>query len=304
MTLASPPLPATLRTIGLSERGRHAILLAPEPGRPRALAVELHGSGLDGRRQRSMSRLSDLLLPRDVAVLFPQGAMPFQLTPDVEPGFAWNIPGAPLPGMSQPAASPVDDLGWIEDVVRTAQSHLDLLGKPLFLVGYSGGARLASHLLVKGKSPWTAAGLVAGLRAVEDGDRAPPPTISFHGLDDPVNSYRGGDGIRWSIGVEEAGDRYATAQGCLPGFREERMAGGRRRVYSDARGKDLLTLHAVAEAAHAWPGSQDPGHLRAFGPAGAHWDASDLIATFLVRHLEADERPPNGVQLSAGHASG
>jgi len=271
---------------------RYSQLLIPETGPVRALAVELHGSGLDVQRQRSLSGLSDPLLRRGFAVLMPQGAIPFHMMPGLAPGFAWNIPGAPLPGRAQPEESAHDDLGWIEALVQDTRSNLGLAEAPLFLVGYSGGARLASHLLVKGRLRWTAAGLVGGLRAVEDGDHAPPPTLSFHGLDDRVNPYAGSGESRWSMGVEEAGDHYATAQACLPGYRDTSVPGGHRRVYSTVDQRDVLTLLAVSGAAHAWPGSADPEHLRAFGPAGASVDASGMIAEFFVRHVDAEQAYP------------
>lgn len=244
--------------------------------------MELHGSGLDGQRQRSLSGLSDLLLLNGIAVLLPQGAIRLQLLPGSEPGFAWNVPDAALPGTAQ-LAPPVDDFGWIEDVVSTTRSDLGLTGQPLFLAGYSGGARLASHLLVKGRLRWTAAGLVAGLRAVDDGDHAPPPTISFHGLADTVNPYSGGGDSRWDVSVETACDRYAAAYGELADYRDEAVSGGQRRVYSRPGQPDALITYALSGAAHAWPGSPDPQHLKMFGPGSDRVNASELIAAFFMQ---------------------
>ncbi|MCP3730001.1 hypothetical protein M9978_06120 [Sphingomonas sp. MG17] len=245
---------------------RRALLLTPERGRVRALAVELHGSGMDAARQRAISGLADLLLANDIAVLLPQAAIPFQLMPDLQAGFAWHIPGAPLPDASDLAVPASDDFGWIDERVAAARSDLGLTDAPLFLAGYSGGARLASHLLVKSRLPWTAAGLVAGLRAVA-GDRAPPPTIAFHGLDDPINPYGGSGYMRWDIGMDETCARYAAAQG-----------------------SGLLDFHALPNAAHAWPGSSDREHLRLFGPDGEDFDASALIAAFFMRHMARNGR--------------
>ena len=289
----SPPLDVQTRRIESPRHpDRHALLVTAAAAPVRALAVELHGSGLDADRQQSISRLVDQLLPRGFAVLFPEAAIPFELWPGTA-GFAWNVPGSPLPGEVEPLITAVDDLRWVVDITKVAQCDLDLARAPLVLVGYSGGARLASHLLVAGSLPWTAAALVSGLRAVEGADHPPPPTIAFHGLEDQVNPYRGSSDRRWSMSVVDAADRYAAAQGCLPGFAESRSPSGKLRVYSTGDGRLGLTLCSVLRAGHAWPGSTDAAHLAAFGPAGAGLDASSLIAIFFERRAFMREPSPS-----------
>ncbi len=270
-------------------RERRAWLGLPASGRVRGLAVELHGSGMDAERQRAISRLDARLPAQGVAVLLPQAAIAFQLMAGLEAGFAWNVPGVPLPGTADAAPDAPDDLAWIERLVGSVRTRLGREDVPLFLAGYSGGARLASHLLARGGVEWSGAGLVAGLRAVEGG-RPPPPTLAFHGVDDPVNPYAGGRGPRWDEGVEAATHLYARAQGCDEAFQDEARPGARRRSYRGPGGA-ALTLYTVAHAAHAWPGAADPHHLQAFGPAGAGVDASRLIADHFTVLADA-ARPP------------
>ena len=269
---------------------RRALLVTPASGRPRGLLVELHGSGLDIKRHRRMTGLAEMLVPQRLAVLLPQAARPFRSQPALEPGYAWNIPGAPLPGASEVDQFGADDIGWITSLVQSVQSDLDLAARPLFLTGYSGGARLASHLLVRAELDWSAAALVAGLRTVDNATCAPAPTISFHGVDDAINPYAGGLGPRWDLGVEAAGHRYALAQGCLPKFEERDISGARCRTYRTANGMPALTLYAVLNCAHAWPGCGDVRHLEAFGPGGSGIDASSVIAEFFTSHVAACEQ--------------
>ncbi|QYE37111.1 hypothetical protein KZX46_22225 (plasmid) [Polymorphobacter sp. PAMC 29334] len=269
-------------------RPRPAALMLPLDRNVRALVVELHGSGLDARRQRELSGLAERLLAQGIAVLFPQGVIPFRITTASAPGFAWAVPGAPLPGGNGPAPTGVDDCGWIEALVEKVQGDLSIGAKPLFIAGYSGGARLASHLVVRGRSRWSAAGLVAGLRAVAGGHRAPPPTITFHGVEDIVNPYHGADGDRWDIGVEAAGERYAAMQGCPHTPSDVPVVGGRLRRYSTASAT-MLTMYGLVGAGHAWPGSTDADHLRMFGPMTGPMNASDFISTFFAGHLAIHE---------------
>ena len=237
-----------------------------------------------------MTRLVERLVPHGLAVLLPQAARPFRLKPELAPGYAWAVPGTPLPGASEIEDCGIDDIGWIRNLVGSTQNDLHLHSAPLFLTGYSGGARLASHLLVRREPDWTAAALVAGLRAVNKPDRPPPPTISFHGVNDAINPYAGGLGPRWDLGVEAAGHRYALSQGGLPAFEDRDVAGARSRIYRTATGAAALTLYAVLECAHAWPGSTDRRHLEIFGPGGRGTDASGLIADFIMQHVLSWDR--------------
>lgn len=285
--LDAATLPAHATTVALGEwPQREALYFAPHLP-PTALVIELHGSGLDPLRQYRMSRLADRLIPKGVAVLLPQAGAPFQLMPELPSGFAWNIPGVPLPGSRSPDGATADDASYIAALVRAFQLEPHLRDAPLFLAGYSGGARLASQLLTSGGLAWSGVGLVGGLRPPERGTRPPPPTVSLHGRADRINPYGGGDGPRWDIGVEEAGDRYAAAQGCAPQPLESQVGGAWRRIYRSPEGDEALVTYAVDGAAHAWPGTQDADHLAAFGPAGDGMDASRLIAEFFLSQVDA-----------------
>lgn len=289
------PAPAT--TVALQDQPeREALLFLPASKRVAGLAVELHGSGLDPMRQYRTSRLADRLTGHEIAVLLPQAAISFQLRPQLSRGHAWNVPGTPLPGQAQAADADVDDIDHVTRIVRACRARLNLHDGPLFLVGYSGGARLASHLLVAGSVNWAAAGLVAGLRAVEPARVAPPPTISFHGLDDPINPFAGGAGPRWDESVEVTGRRYALSQGCAGSPRHLSTPNADIRVFSTSQGADMLTTYTVTGAAHAWPGTRDKAHLRAFGPAGDGVDTSALITDFLVCHMGVGVLPATQTQ--------
>ena len=260
---------------------RETLLFRPTTGPISALAVELHGSGLDPARHYRMSGLADLLVPHGIAVLLPQAGTTFQLMPASARGFAWNVPGAPLPGATDAGAVQVDDVAYLTALVTETQHTLGLRGAPLFLSGYSGGARLASRLLTSGPIAWTAAALVAGLRYVE-GHRRPPPTIAFHGMADVINPIAGGAGARWDMSVGEAASRYARAQGCVSPARRGSCPGAEVEVHRTAGGEAALSLYVEAGAGHAWPGARDAEHVRLFGPQGGQLDASRLIADFFL----------------------
>ena len=282
MEIRERKMSGTWREVTLTAAGRSSLLHIPSSKTPRALVVELHGSGLDPSRHSAMSRLSKLMCPEDFAVLLPQGAVPFKLRDDIPIGFAWNIPGTPLPGQVNALTGGDNDVAWVQHLVEATIDALSLSSCPLFLTGYSGGARFASELMSKAVLPWTAAALVAGLRPVRNPRHAPPPTIAFHGLLDPINPYGGGVGTRWDIGVEQAALFYADAQGCATGYDETHVRGGRRRSYRKSDRSERLVLYSVEGGGHGWPGCCDPSHCAAFGPAGSDIDASELISGFFL----------------------
>jgi polyhydroxybutyrate depolymerase len=257
----------------------------PADGRARALVVELHGSGLDPERQLRASKLCDILWREKCALLLPQAKSAFQLANVYPPGFAWNIPGVPLPGETRAFKECPDDIAAINAMVSAAQEAFGLVGLPLFVVGYSGGARLASYLICQKGMPWSAAGLVAGIRSPTPVHRKPPPIIAIHGTADPINPYNGGPEIRWDVGVEEAAQRVASAQGCigLP----TKISGdvSSQTIYRRQTGKIGVLLMTLSGAGHAWPGSVDPEHCRAFGPCRPEVDASEVIWSFFATHL-------------------
>ena len=270
--------------------GRDAIFFGP-PGRAIAIAVELHGSGFDPLRQYHLSRLADLLIAKQIAVLLPRAATPFQLMPELAGGFAWHLPGIPLPGAADCNDTDADDVCYIVQLVETVKRRLQLYDPALFLSGYSGGARFGSYLLTSGRLEWTAAGLVAGLRPTAHGQRRPPPTISFHGVADTINPYAGGTGPRWDIGVEEAARRYALAQGCLPVRHLCEVPGADVHIYRLPDGGDALLAYAVANSGHAWPGARDENHRQMFGSRGDSPNASALIADFFTLRMNARQAP-------------
>ncbi|WP_375383451.1 alpha/beta hydrolase family esterase [uncultured Sphingomonas sp.] len=303
MILTEPPRAAQDAADMTVPARRQTLLFRPASGPVSALAVELHGSGLDPERHHRMTGLAELLVPHGIAVLIPQAGTPFRLMPASTQGFAWTVPGAPLPdatgaggatdGGDAQADDDVDDIAYLAALVAQTQRMLGLCGAPLFLSGYSGGARLASHLLTSGPLAWTAAALVAGLRFVE-GHRRPPMTIVFHGIADAINPLGGGAGPRWDMSVAEAASRYARAQGCVSPPRRGDVPGADVQVHRTPDGEGALSLYVEAGAGHAWPGTRDAEHVALFGPPGGHLDASRLIADFFLARIEVRHPPDIG----------
>lgn len=255
---------------------RRYVVLAGAPLECRRVVISLHGSGFtaDGY---AITSDAQHLVTRGAAVILPQAMIPFRLSPEWPCGFAWNIPNSPLPGESSPRHQP-DDVAFIRSVLAACAHSYP--GLPIHLMGYSGGARLASYLAAI-EPILASAGLVAGIRFPKD-VLTTPPILAIHGRLDTINPYAGSDDARWSAGVETVIRSWARAADCLerpqlhaiqPEVHEQRfeMIDGRSRV----------RLISLARVGHAWPGSLDAQHISQFGDAGS-WRASHRLGDFFT----------------------
>ena len=178
----------------ITHGGRDRLVLALDPGAiaRRRVIISLHGSGFTSRTHGAMVN-AEHLASGGALVLTPQALIPFRYSAVFPEGFGWNVPGAPLPGQTVVRDGP-DDVGFITSLLdMTRARHPDL---PVHLLGYSGGARLASHVLAVDATA-ASAGLVAGALFPPACSSAVAAVLAIHGRRDDVNPYDGADGVRW-----------------------------------------------------------------------------------------------------------
>ncbi|HTZ28559.1 MAG TPA: hypothetical protein VMC83_31460 [Streptosporangiaceae bacterium] len=245
------------------------------PDGPVPLVLDLHGSGFDAADQLRVSR-SHRFAADGAVVVAPQGHIPFRLFEGWPRGYAWNVPGSPLPGEAEPRQGP-DDVRFLSHLLgallsgRGATVPIDP-GR-IHVVGYSGGARLASHL--PAALPWLASvACVAGLRYPVPVTGSTVAILAVHGADDPINPYLGKAGSRWSASVEESALHWAVASGWAGETTTEDLGHGVvERCFVPSSSGAPVRLVTVPGIGHAWPGSSDPEHVGRFGPPG-RFDAS------------------------------
>ncbi|TPG34953.1 hypothetical protein EAH80_09060 [Mycobacterium hodleri] len=280
----------TSETIG--HDGRDRLVLSRDPGAIacRRVIISLHGSGFTSRTHDAMVDAEGLA--RDGAlVLTPQASIPFRYSAAFPEGFGWNVPGSPLPRQTVVLDGP-DDVGFITTLLdMTRVRHPDL---PVHLLGYSGGARLASHVLAADRTP-TSAGLVAGALFPPACVSSRAAVLAIHGKQDDVNPYygaAGADRVRWPTGILRTMQSWASRSGAgdtrsarelEPGVVEQRFDSTDTR-YGTVR---LISVDGVG---HTWPGTSDPLCLREFGPAGT-WSATTHLGRFFAAF---DDRTPPG----------
>jgi polyhydroxybutyrate depolymerase len=228
---------------------RRYLLIRPDGTDPATLptVVDLHGSGSWPEEHVAITD-ARAFAARGAIVAVPEAGVRFQMLAGWPTGWAWNVPGSVDP-------------------------------RRIHLRGFSGGARLASHVMAGMTDRLTSVCCVAGVRFVEPAAGRLPPLLAIHGSLDAVNPRLGGSGPRWSESVESAVSRWAAAHGCAPEpERREVCAGVREARYVDADGFAAVRLLDVANAEHSWPGTRHRDHVEQFGAPGswdaalAHWD--------------------------------
>jgi polyhydroxybutyrate depolymerase len=247
----------------------------PEGIRP--VVIDLHGSGCTPGEQITASA-PHFALNGGALVVVPEGALPFRLQDSRPLGRAWNVPGAPLPGETTARASP-DDVRFIAALIDHVVEHFRADPRRIHLRGFSGGARLATHLAARLGDRLASVTCVSGVRFVDSAAPTVPPVLAIHGMDDQINPYWGNDESRWGDSVEQVIERWAVRAGCAaepqrcptpgPGVNELR--------YLRADGFEPVRLISLAGVGHSWPGTVDKEHIAQFGAAGAfsaskaHW---------------------------------
>jgi poly(3-hydroxybutyrate) depolymerase len=175
--------------------------------------VELHGSGLSAEQQICCSGFHSLAEQHGFVVATARAVIPLQLSEDYPPGYAWNVPGVPLVRQRQTTCVMPDDIGFIRDLIGDVRSRLPIDQGRVYVVGFSGGGRLASYLAFLLSDIVAAIGTVSGLRILAiDTHCAPCPIIAFHGELDQLNPFDGGAGDRWREPVVETTKYLALAQ--------------------------------------------------------------------------------------------
>lgn len=276
-------------------RRRRYLKLQPGDRDPGALPVvlDLHGSGItpEGYVQVTGARS----LATEAIVIVPQAATPFDILEMLPftngavlpPATAWNIPGFSLPGEDEVRSGPdsVDEISFIGDLIDDLVDHHEVDPSRVHIRGYSGGARLASHLAAAYPHRVASICCVAGVRFPSEPAPDMPPVLAIHGRRDGLNVFGGGSGSHWQESVDSAVGRWAEHDRCVTRTRELIAEGVEVTRYARIDGSSPVRLIVVDQAEHSWPGSADKDHVAIFGSAGdfsastAHWE--------FVREVEA-----------------
>jgi polyhydroxybutyrate depolymerase len=256
------------------------------------LLIALHGSGMTGRAMARFTGLATRGPAAGMTTVFPDGWQG-----------VWHA-------ARPPAAEPtLDDVQFL----ATLCAHLEAIGAaqawPVFLAGVSNGALFAEHVARHGLLPVTGLFLVAGT-ALEFSRRAmPKPALRttvacVMGTGDPSVPYQGGPLSRRGIaglilkrrmarhgelpgeemvaGAEATCEDWAAANGITAGPSVAGLPAApgdlavTRKTWS-APGCRRVTLYAIDDGGHGWPGGAQFLPARVIGPVSRGLDATGIL---------------------------
>jgi polyhydroxybutyrate depolymerase len=146
---------------------------------PTGLVINMHGAGMTGAEQASLTNYNAVADQHGFAVVYPDGI---------------DLSWADGRGASLPDRQGVDDVGFLVALADRLTADLKIDPGKVFATGLSAGAFMATRLACQRADVVAAIAPVAGSlgSAVTCAPSRPVSVIATHGMADPVVPYNGG----------------------------------------------------------------------------------------------------------------
>lgn len=217
------------------------------------LVIDLHASSIGPQEQLAITGLLAAADAHGFAVAAPAAVEPYG-----GGGTTWRVP---------PAAGQADDVGFVAALIDHLTTRFRLDPARVFLFGFSGGGRLASHLAAVFSDRVAGIAVAGGLQPPPFGSAVHlahrrPQVLAFHGTADPVNPYDPATApsrpAYWTSGFEAAVAAWRAAMGlAAPAEVLEPVPGVERRRWQ-VEGRDTLVAYRLEGTGHVWPGARFP----------------------------------------------
>jgi polyhydroxybutyrate depolymerase len=257
----------TTHRLTVGGRARQLLVhLPPEPTADMALVVDFHGAGSDMNQQAVYSGFDPLADEEGFVVATPNG---------IDAAIRqWRFLGA------------ADEIEFAEALVADLVTNACVDASRVFATGISSGGAMSASLACQASDTFAGFGPVAANFYIEPicQDAKPRPIVIYHGTDDEVVPYAGGE-ITTGGGLqvqpaEESARRWAEHNGCTGGPEETEV--GSEVVRLDWTGCDEpVVLYRIVGGGHTWPGAAvDVARL---GPTTQQIDATAEMWEFWNR---------------------
>lgn len=238
------------------------------------LVLSFHGAALWPASQRKTSGWNEIADREGILVVYPAGH------------------GVPRVWHGGPAARG-RDVRYVRALLDSLAREFNVDATRIYADGLSNGARMAMTLTCELPGRIAAVGLVAGAFDVPWSacpDTTPVPAVAFHGTDDALVPYRGGES--WVAPapfppIEAWMARWAERNRCGGSRRETVAADVVRTEWTECAAP--VQLYSVEGGGHTWPGLDDPLPEFLAGRTTRSIDATEIIWRFFRANPLPDE---------------
>ena len=287
--LCLPGLAALLEALAFHERNanngsivssgrvREYLLHVPksyDAGRPTSLVISLHGAGGWPAQQRDISRWNELADERGFIVVYPSGV-------GGRASRVWRMTNL---------ASLAEDVRFVADLIDELHFNFNIDPARIYANGLSAGGGMSFALSCTLAERIAAVGTVAAARVLAWDwcpDDRPVALMAFHGTDDSVVPYEGGETWIGDItfpDVEGWIGRWARRNGCDTTPAVSTVAPDvTRQDYRDCAQGGEVVLFTIHGGGHTWPGGK-PLPEWFLGPTNQRVDATREMWTFFEAH--------------------
>jgi polyhydroxybutyrate depolymerase len=176
-----------------------------------------------------------------------------------------------------------DDVAFVGDLLDREEASLCVDAKRVYATGASAGGAMTLALACAIPDRIAAVAPVSALfRPPTCANPQPIPVIEFHGTDDPIVPFHGGNvGGLPSPDIEKAAAGWARADGCAATPNVTQVtAHVKLEAYGTCQAGVVVQLYVVDGGGHTWPGGQ--ADVAALGGTTHEISATDIIWDFFV----------------------
>jgi polyhydroxybutyrate depolymerase len=250
------------------ERRRYLVYV-PESYNPEhltPLVINIHGFVQWPANQMQVSQWNALADQHGFIVVYPSGT-----------GFPlrWRV-----------TDEPGKEVAFLSDLIRVLEGEYTIDSSRIYANGLSNGGAMTFLLACRLPERITAVGMVAGAfrsTCEDNSQRRPVPAIFFHGKEDPLVPYEGGEYGRAGMpfpNIPEFVAAYAQLNGCHPTPTTLMETGNVTGIrYSDCHQDADVVFYTIADGGHTWPGGSPLPEWIA-GKTSQEIDATQLMWEF------------------------
>ena len=274
-------LDRTNGTLTSAGEKRSYLLYVPEsydPARPAPLVITIHGFAQWPAHQMYITRWNDLADEYGFIVVYPAGT---RFPKRWRTGF--------IPGMSQ---DPSADVQFISDLIDRLETDYNIDPTRVYANGLSNGGGMSFLLACALSDRIAAVGIVAGALPVSLEDcqpSRPVPAMMFHGTDDPIVPYSGGQLRREGSlpAIPEWAAMLAERNGCSETPQTIPAQGAVRGSEYTGCAADVI-FYTIEGGGHTWPGG-NPIPVWIAGKTSMDIDATRTLWDFFQQHPLPEE---------------